>query len=157
MDFEGMLRQFAAAVEAGDGTRLANLFAGDGVYHDTFYGAFQGRAAIKAMLEERFHGDAERFVWEMHHPVCDGRTGYCSWNFSYTSTLPEARGRRVVAQGMSRFELGDDGLIRRYGEKLDSGMALAQLDFPPERLVRLFRRWNAQLADEPALRRHFAG
>ena len=63
---------------------------------------------------------------------------------------------RVVFQGMSRFDL-EGGLIRRYSEKLDSGMALIQLDFQPERMARLFNRWNAPLAEQPLLQRHFKG
>jgi len=155
MDFENLLTRFTAAVEAGDGAALAALFTGDGVYHDTFYGIFQGRAAIKAMLEERFHGDAERFRWDMERAVSDGKTGYACWNFSYASRLPGSRGRRVVAEGMSCFAL-ENGLIRHYGEKFDGGMALVQLDFAPERLVKLLRRWNEPLRDKPALGRHFA-
>ncbi len=108
------------------------------------------------MLEERFHGDAERFLWEMERPVCDGRTGYATWSFSYTSTQAGSEGTRVVFQGMSRFEL-EGGLIRHYGEKFDSGLALSQLGFAPERLARLFQRWNAPLRERPELRRHFEG
>ena len=156
MDFQRLIEDFTRAVEAGDGTRLAALFTGAGVYHDTFYGEFEGREAIRAMLEERFHGDAERFLWEMEQAVCDGQTGYTSWNFSYTSIQQGSTGRRVVFQGMSRFDL-EGGLIRRYSEKLDSGMALIQLDFHPERMAKLFNRWNAPLSVQPALQRHFKG
>lgn len=152
--FETLLQEFSAAVEAGDGARLAGLFTPDGVYHDTFYGAFQGHEAIRSMLEDRFWGDAEGFLWELHSPVSDGATGYCCWNFSYTSTLPESRGRRVVAEGMSCFRLRE-GRIAHYSEKLDSGMALSWLDFAPERLARLFRRWNEALRGTPQLQRHF--
>jgi ketosteroid isomerase-like protein len=155
MDFATLLARFTAAVGAGDGAALAALCTGDGVYHDTFYGEFRGRAAIAGMLEERFYGDAERFRWDMERAVSDGHTGYACWNFSYASRLPECRGRRVVAEGMSCLAL-ENGLIRHYGEKFDSGMALVQLDFAPERLARLFRRWNQGLRDKPALRRHFA-
>ncbi len=154
MEFNDMLKAFTAAVEAGDGAALAALFTPDGVYHDTFYGEFQGPQAIRAMLEERFHGDAERYLWEMHRAVCDGKTGYASWNFSYSSTQQGSEGRRVMFQGMSRFEL-EGGLIRRYEEKFDTGMALVQLGFPPERLVKLFQRWNAPLREDPALARHY--
>lgn len=156
MDFKILLAEFCAAVEAGDGARLAALFTEDGVYHDTFYGQFKGREAIQVMLEERFFGDAERFLWDMAHPVCEGRTGYASWTFSYTSTQPGSAGKRVVFQGMSRFDL-KGGLIRHYGERFDTGMALEQLEFAPERLLKLFRRWNGNLRLQPDLRRHFEG
>ena len=51
MSFPDLLARFTGAVEAGDGAALAALFTDDGVYHDTFYGAFQGREAIRDMLE----------------------------------------------------------------------------------------------------------
>lgn len=156
MEFTEIVQKFTAAVEAGDGAALAALFCEDGVYHDTFYGEFKGRAAIAAMLEERFHGDAKDFLWEAHKTVREGNIGYASWNFSYTATLPGSEGKRVVAEGMSCFDLAD-GLIRHYSEKLDSGMALSMLDFPPERLLKLFRRWNDANRDKPALKRHFSG
>jgi len=156
MKFEDILKQFTRAVESGDGSALSLLFTEDGVYHDTFYGENQGRDTIKAMLEDRFHGDAMKFLWDMHSPVCDGRTGYACWNFSYTSTQPGHEDQRVVMEGVSCFEMEGE-LIRRYTEKLDSGMALIQLEFAPERLAKLFRRWNKGLEDKPALQRHFKG
>ncbi len=156
MEFQEMLERFTTAVEQGDGAALAALFTEEGEYHDTFYGEYKGREAIRAMLEERFHGDAENFLWEMHAPVRDGAFGYACWNFSYTSTRPECAGKRVVAEGMSCFQMEGDA-IRRYTEKLDSGMALTMLDFAPERLVKLFRRWNEEKRGREALRRHFAG
>jgi len=156
MDFPALLTEFTAAVEAGDGTRLAALFTEDGVYHDTFYGEFQGRAAIRDMLEQRFWGDAKAFKWDAHEAVSDGRIGFCTWNFSYESILPASAGKRVAVEGMSRFRLRD-GLIEHYGEKFDSGMALMQLDFAPERLAKLLRRWNDGLREKPALQPHFRG
>ncbi len=156
MDFEKLVKEFCAAVEAGDGARLADLFTPEGEYHDTFYGANRGRDAIRDMLEQRFHGDAERFLWEMRDAVCDGKIGYTRWDFSYTSTLPESAGKRAVVEGMSFFEL-EDGKVRRYTEKLDSGIALCQLGFAPERLGKLHRRWAAEQNAGPALERHLKG
>jgi len=56
-----LLPGFAAAVEAGNGAALAACFTEDGIYHDTFYGKFEGREAIADMLENRFWRDAEGF------------------------------------------------------------------------------------------------
>lgn len=156
MNFDALVKEFCAAVEAGDGTRLAALFTPGGIYHDTFYGAFRGREAIRDMLEKRFHGDAERFLWEPRDMVSDGKVGYARWRFSYTSKQGDSAGKRVVFEGMSCFEL-DGGEIRHYGEKFDSGMALAQLHFAPERMLKLFRRWGDELARDPALERHRGG
>ena len=65
VDFEAVLGRFTAAVEAGDGERLAALFTPDGVYEDRFYGAKAGREAIADMLEQEFWGHAEGFRWRM--------------------------------------------------------------------------------------------
>src|SRR3546814_11178958 len=131
MSFTSLLGAFTAAVEAGDGGRLAALFTGDGVYHDTFYGEFTGPAAIAEMLEGRFWRDATAFRWDMLDPVREGERGYARWVFSYTSALPEAKGKRVIFEGMSRFELAGDR-IRHYGEIFDIGLDLTPTDFAPE-------------------------
>jgi ketosteroid isomerase-like protein len=91
-EFPALLGAFTAAVESGDGQRLAALFTADGVYNDGFYGSSVGRDAIAAMLENHFHAHARDFRWRMHNPVCDGTTGYANWDFSYTSKLPGAAG-----------------------------------------------------------------
>ena len=99
MEFKEIVTAFGAAVEAGDGTALANLFTEDGVYHDMFYGAFKGREAIKGMLEEIFHRDATDFRWEILDPVTNGRIGYAHWLFSYTGKTEHIKGRRVIGNG----------------------------------------------------------
>ncbi len=143
MQFEILLEKFTAAVEAGDGSALGRLFTDDGVYHDRFYGAFRGPDAIARMLEEHFWRHAEDFIWEMRSPVCNGSVGFVDYLFSYTSRLDEARGKRVIFEGMSRFDL-KDGRIREYREVFDTGIALAQLDFGADRI----RRFLTRSADE---------
>ncbi len=134
-----LLDAFAAAVEAGDGPGLAACFTADGIYHDTFYGEFEGREAIADMLENHFWRDAEGFRWRFED-ICEaGGLGYASWLFGYRSRLAGAEGRRVVVEGMSRFRLRD-GLITRYDELLDIAVALGQLDFAPERTARIAAR-----------------
>ena len=153
MDFPALLKEFTAAVEAGDGKRLGALFPADGTYHDTFYGEFRGPAAIAEMLENRFWKDAQDFRWSMRHPVCDGKTGYAEWTFSYTSTMADSAGKRVIAEGMSRFAL-QDGKIQHYGEIFDGALALSQLGFPPERIAKLLRKWNEQRRALPQAAAH---
>src|SRR6266702_5739692 len=72
MNISAMLRAFCDAVEQRDGTAFAALFTEDGVYHDVFYGAFEGRAKIAAMIDEHFYRTAADFRWDMHAPVSDG-------------------------------------------------------------------------------------
>jgi len=133
--FRDLLNRFTAAVEAGDGKALAALFTEDGVYHDGFYGRFEGREAIRRMLEEHFHRDGENFRWKMTDPVSDGRVGYASYDFSYRPKVGTAGGGRVVFEGIGRFRL-EGGLITHYDEVFDSGIAMSQLGFPPERIAR---------------------
>ena len=113
--FTDLLDRFTAAVESGDGDAFAALFCEDGVYDDVFYGEFRGRERLAEMLREHFHGHARDFRWEMHDPVCDGRVGYASYTFSYTSTMRRSEGRRVVFTGCSRFLLRE-GLVESYRE-----------------------------------------
>ena len=156
--FPELLADFTAAVEAGSGPALAALFTEDGIYDDTFYGAFAGRDAIADMLETRFWGDAAAFLWDMHEPVYDPACGigYARWVFSYTATLEGSAGRRVVFDGMSRF-LIEGGLIRHYREVFSAGLAFVQLGMAPERSNRILRRTVEGRRDDPEWSRHFAG
>ncbi|MEX2454698.1 MAG: nuclear transport factor 2 family protein [Rhodospirillaceae bacterium] len=158
IDFEKLLNRFAAAVEMGDGAALGALFAPDGEYRDTFYGAFRGPAAIAGMLEDRFWGDATGFFWDMFDPVYDPDTGrgYSRWVFSYTSTMEGSTGRRVAFDGMSLFEF-EDCLIRRYREVFSAGMAFVQLAMAPERAEKLLRRMVEAHANDPEWARHLQG
>ena len=153
MSFVQLLSRFTTAVETADHQGLANLFLPDGTYVDGFYGAFVGRPAIAAMLRDHFWGHAKAFRWQMLDPVQQGANGYVHWIFSYTSVLPEALCRRVVFEGMSRFELEGD-LIRRYTEQFDRGLALAQLGFPPERIAKAVQRAAERQNAKPEVQPH---
>ena len=144
--FARVLDRFTAAVEAGDGTALASLFTEDGVYEDGFYGASSGRAEIADMLETKFWGHAEGFRWRMLEPVCDGGHGYARYVFSYRSKLPGVVGESVVFEGMSQFSFEGD-LIRRYREVFETGVAMAQLRFPAERIAKGLGRRAAALRE----------
>lgn len=146
--FTALLDAFTAAVAAGDGARFAELFTEDGCYHDVFYGAFRGRAAIADMLENRFHRDAENFRWDMHDPVRDGEIGYARYVFSYDSKLAGAEGRRVVFEGVSIFRFSGDQ-IRDYREVANVGPGLVALGFAPERIAKILGRQARELAERP--------
>ncbi len=152
MDFAALLKRFTDAVEAGDGAGLAACFTEDGVYHDYIYGSFAGRAKIADMLENYFHRDSKDLKWDMLDPVTDGAAGYASYVFSFTSTMPDYAGKRVVIEGMARFRLRD-GLIADYGESVNGGVAMVQLGVEPARMVNRFRR----LADEVLAKPEAAG
>lgn len=133
--FAEVLERFAAAVVANDGAGLGGLFTADGVYTDEFFGSHRGRQAIAAMLQ-RFHDTGRDYRWDFVDPVSDGTTGYARFHFSFASRLPEAAGRPVLIDGISRFRF-EDRLIARYDEAFDRGVALAQLGFPAERIKRI--------------------
>ena len=146
--FARLLSDFTLSAESGDGARFADHFTEDAVYHDYIYGPHQGRADIAHMMQNLFHRDAADYRWEMFDPVFDGRQGY-AWSLSsFTSTIPQFNGRRVVIDGMSRFILRD-GLIAEYRESVNGGVAMAQLGVEPARLENVFRRGTGWLQERP--------
>jgi hypothetical protein len=153
MDLTPLLQRFSAAVESGNGDVLADCFTDDGVYDDYFFGPSKpGRAGIRDMLAHFYEGGKD-FRWEFFDPVAAGGLGYASYRFSYTSTLPEVKGARVAFEGISRFELRD-GKIKRYSEVFDRGMALAQLDFAPERLKKVALKYARTFKERPEVSGH---
>ncbi|MBV9558898.1 MAG: nuclear transport factor 2 family protein [Bradyrhizobium sp.] len=155
MDVTTMLRAFCDAVERRQGEALAALFTEDGVYHDVFYGAFAGRAAIAAMIDDHFHRTATDFRWDMHAPVSDGETLYARYTFSYRSTLPEANGARVMFEGVAIMKLRD-GRIAEYREVANTAPAFVAMNFAPERIAKIAARQGAELKARPEMARHLA-
>ena len=154
-DFTTMLSRFAAAVAANDGAGLASLFTPDGVYDDGFYGEYAGREAIAKMLQH-FHDTGTNFRWDFFDALSDGRTGFARYRFSYASRMPGSEGKPVVFEGTSHFVFRD-GLIQRYSEVFDRGLALVQQDFAAERikrvLVKTAERQNASAGAKEHLAR----
>jgi ketosteroid isomerase-like protein len=148
-DFARLLDRMMAAAEAGDGAAFGACFTADATYHDYVYGPHAGRPEIERMLVELFRRDAgPDYRWQMFDPVCLGDTGY-AWSLSsFTSTVPEFAGRRVVIDGMSRFRLRD-GLIAEYFESVNGCVAMAQLGVAPERMAKVARKWANRLLEEP--------
>ena len=153
MNVPAMLRSFCEAVERRDGQAFAALFAEDGVYHDVFYGAFEGRAKIAEMINDWFYRTASDFRWDMHDPVCDGSTLYARYTFSYRSMLSEAKGARVMFEGVSIMTLRD-GLIAEYHEVANSAPAFVDMNFAPERIARIAAKQGAALKARPEMARH---
>lgn len=153
MSLTTLLSAFTAAVEKGDGNALADCFTADGVYDDYFFGPSKpGREGIVEMLAHFYEGGKD-FRWDFFDVVETGKLGYASYRFSYTSTLPEVKGTRVAFEGISRFAL-EGGKIKRYAEVFDRSLALAQLDFAPERLKKIAARYATRLKETPAMARH---
>ena len=153
MGTTALLKEFCSAVERRDGKAFAELFTEDGVYHDVFYGAFKGRAKIAEMIDDWFHRTARDFRWEMFRPVSDGQTLYAYYTFSYVSTLPEAKGKRVGFEGVSMMGLRD-GKIAEYREVANVGPGFVDMGFAPERLARILAKEGAHLKQQPEWKRH---
>lgn len=153
MDFATLIGTMTAAAVRGDGAAVAACFTADGVYHDCFYGAFQG-AAIVDMVERFFHRDAGNFIWDIHDPVCDGTTGYARYVFSYDSALPESAGKRAIFEGVSICELRD-GKIASYREVANAAAGLHGLGFAPDRLAKWAGRQATELKARAEAAHHF--
>lgn len=153
MDATAMLRAFCDAVEQRDGQSFAALFTEDGVYHDVFYGAFEGRAKIADMVDDWFYRTAEDFRWDMHTPVSDGTTLYARYTFSYRSKLPEADGGRAMFEGVAIITLRD-GKIVSYHEVANTAPAFVDLHFAPDRIAKIVGKQGAALKARPEMARH---
>lgn len=148
-----LLKAFCSAVERRDGKGFASLFTEDGVYHDVFYGAFKGHARIAEMIDDWFHRTARDFRWEMFRPVSDGTMLYAYYTFSYVSTLPEAKGRRVGFDGVSIMRL-EGGKIAEYREVANSAIGLLEIGFAPERVAKILGKEAAHIKARPEWARH---
>ena len=155
MNTSTMLRAFCDAVEQRNGKAFAELFTEDGVYHDVFYGAFEGRAKIAELIDDWFYRTAEDFRWDLHRPVSDGHTLYARYTFSYRSTLPEAGGARAMFEGVAIMQLRD-GKILEYHEVANTAPAFVQLNFAPERIAKIVAKQGAALKVRPEMQRHIA-
>ncbi|MAM77087.1 MAG: hypothetical protein CMO29_25160 [Tistrella sp.] len=141
---EALLTRFAAAVEANDAGALAACFTPDGIYDDYFFGPEQGPDGIAHILAGFYEGGRD-FRWQFHDVLAGPGRACARYRFSYRSTAPEAAGARVCFDGIAWLDLSPDGLIRRYSEVFDRGMALAQQNFAPERIARIGRRYAEAL------------
>jgi hypothetical protein len=138
--FAALLSRMTGAICASDPEGAAACFTPDGIYRDGFYGEFRGRPDIARMVRERFYGDARDFQWTLSDPVCNGRTGYARYEFSYQPTMPGAPSHRVGFAGISVCRL-EGGLILRYGEIFERATVLAKLGFADARILKSVRRW----------------
>lgn len=138
--FGELIERMTQAICRGDGAAAAACFVPDGIYHDGYYGEFRGRDAIRGMVERHFHGNARDFTWKLSDALSDGKLGYARYAFSYVSKIAGSEGQRVFFSGIAQVRL-QDGLIARYGEVFDRGIALAQMNFEPARIAKSLKRW----------------
>ena len=142
-EFCTLIERMSQAICRGDGTAAAACFVPEGIYHDGFYGEFRGREAIRGMVENHFHANARDFAWTLSDALSDGSLAYARYAFSYVSKIAGSEGKRIFFSGISQVRL-KDGLIAHYGEVFDRGVALAQMNFPPERIAKSLARWATE-------------
>ena len=142
-EFRALIERMSQAICRGDGAAAAACFTPDGSYHDGFYGEFRGRDAIRGMVENHFHANARDFSWTLSDALSDGSLAYARYAFSYISKIEGSEGKRIFFSGISQVRL-EDGLIAHYVEVFDRGVALAQMNFAPERIAKSLKRWAEQ-------------
>lgn len=154
MDFAALITAMTTAAAEGRGADVAACFTPDGVYHDVFYGDFQGPEAIADLIENHFHRDAEAFRWDVHDPVDNGDVGYARYTFSYRSKLQGCEGKRGAFEGVALCRLRG-GLIAEYKEVADAATGLSLIGFDHDRIGKFIAREAAHLMarDEMAVHR----
>jgi limonene-1,2-epoxide hydrolase len=135
-----IVHDFAAAFNRQDVRGLLACFTDGATYVDNFYGPHSGVAALREMFERIFR-EGRDYHWSMDVVVGDGQHAAAEWTFGYTvsEAVPRSAGRKIAFRGMSVFEL-DEGKIARYREYFDTGVALLQLGFAPESMVKVLAR-----------------
>jgi len=152
--FASVITRMTQAAAKGDGKAVADCFTEDGIYHDCFYGSFQG-PSIAEMIEHYFHRDAENFLWEIKEPVENNGVGYARYMFSYDSRLPQAEGRRALFEGVCICRMSE-GKIEEYREVANAGTGLQLIGFPPERLAKFMAREARDLLQRAESEIHIA-
>lgn len=152
-DIKSMLDAICRAAAQYDGDAIVAFFAPDAVYHDAFYGEFKGRSNIAELYKVLLRKHTSNFTWEMFDPVSDGKNLYARYLISYNSTLPEANNARALMEGVAVATL-EAGLIKTYREVINVGTALADMQFVPERMFKIFARQSAALRSRDEAQHH---
>lgn len=152
MSFEQRIREMVAAVERGDAAGVRACFTPDGIYHDVFYGDFQGDA-IAEMISDYFYRDASDFRWDIHDAVEQNGLGYARYVFSYQPKTEGAAPGRPVFEGTAICRM-HGGLIADYSEIANAAVGLQTMGFPPERLAKFIAKQGAELRGRREAVRH---
>ena len=92
------------------------------------------------MLASHFHRDAKNFSWEMYDLLSNESRGYARYRFSFTSILAGSENLKVVVPGMAYFQF-NNSLIEYYGEVVNGGIPMSQLNLPAGKIKRVFEKW----------------
>lgn len=154
-NFAEKVARFARAVEQRDGAAFRALFTSDALYHDAIYGAVHGREAIAKMMVDDWYRDGDRWIWDMHEPVCDAEQGYVRYVASFTSINRFSHGRRIVAKGVAMFGFEDE-LFSSYHEVANGTPALWDLQVRGEHLERVVKGIADEQRASAALAAHYS-
>jgi hypothetical protein len=75
------------------------------------------------------------------------------YTFSYRSILPEAKGARVMFEGVAIMKLRD-GKIASYREVANTATGFVDMNFAPARIVKIVAKQGAALKARPEMKRH---
>ena len=85
----------------------------------------------------------------MYDLINNDSKGYARYRFSFTSTLKGSENIRVAVAGMAYFQF-DGNLIEYYGEVVNGGIPMSQLNLPAGKIKRVFEKWSARALDSDA-------
>ena len=135
-----VVRDFEKAFNRQDVDALLACFTERASYRDNFYGDHAGKDSLRSMFQRMFR-EGHDYAWSMDAVVESPAAACAEWTFSYvvSEAVPRSAGRKIRFTGMSVFEL-EGGRIARYREYFDTGVALLQLGFAPDSMVKVLQR-----------------
>ena len=154
MTFRSRISEMVAAVERGDARAVAACFTPDGIYHDVFYGDFQG-SGIVDMIDNYFYRDATDFRWDVHDAVEQDGVGYARYVFSYLPKGDARKNGRTMFEGVAICRMRD-GLIADYREIANAAVGLHGMGFSPDRLAKFIGRQADELKARKEAARHIS-
>lgn len=141
--FESLIRCMTQAIVENNGAQAAACFTIDGLYRDVFHGDFRGQQIVE-LVNDRFHRDGCRYLWDIYDPVDDGNIGYARYVFSYDSLIDEYRGKRAIFEGVAICRL-HKGLIAEYRDIAQATSGLLALGVSHDSMNRFITRQTEQL------------
>ncbi|MFY0610663.1 MAG: nuclear transport factor 2 family protein [Hyphomicrobiaceae bacterium] len=152
MSFEARIKEMVAAVERGNAAGVRACFTPDGIYHDVFYGDFQGDGIVD-MIANYFYRDASDFRWDIYDAVEQNGIGYARYVFSYLPKTESAAPGRTIFEGTAICRM-QNGLIADYREIANAAVGLHGMGFNPERLAKFIGKQGAELKARDEAARH---
>ncbi|HEX2173873.1 MAG TPA: nuclear transport factor 2 family protein [Dehalococcoidia bacterium] len=132
---EALAREFTTRFVRCDVPGLVDMFTPNAVYHDVFYGTFEGHDAIRGMFETFFQAGKD-YVWEWTKLIAGRDAIAGEGHFGFTSTQ---NGKVARFDLVSIFEV-EGGKIAGYREYFDFGRALLQTGVDPAAVGKIIQR-----------------